>query len=80
MTLQLEHVLAGIGLRTGEKQRDADVDGISRGIEEIRQRGVTCAGNSPTSVAAISGVLGPETRTMPTPPRPAGVAAATMVS
>src|SRR2546423_6428072 len=30
--------------------------------------------------AATSGTLGPETRTMPTPPRPGGVAAATMVS
>src|SRR5262245_3367228 len=38
------------------------------------------AGSSPTRIAAISGVLGPETRTTPTPPRPGGVAAATMVS
>src|SRR4029077_8464362 len=30
--------------------------------------------------AATSGTLGPERRTMPTPPRPGGVAAATMVS
>src|SRR5687768_10401830 len=37
-------------------------------------------GTSPSMTAAISGALGPETRTMPIPPRPGGVAAATMVS
>jgi hypothetical protein len=41
VTLQLEHVLAGIGLGPREKQRDADVDGVARPVEESRQRGVT---------------------------------------
>src|SRR3569833_686020 len=38
------------------------------------------AGSSPRTTAAISGTFGPETRTMPTPPRPGGVAVATIVS
>src|SRR6185312_7876325 len=37
-------------------------------------------GSSPSSTAAISGTRGPETRTIPIPPLPGGVAAATMVS
>ena len=81
MALQLEHVLAGVGMRAGKEQREADVDGLRR-LASRKRASVACraAGSSPTSVAAISGVFGPETRTTPTPPRPGGVAAATMVS
>ncbi len=80
--LQFEHVFAGVGMRPRKEQRDADVDRVAaarsmkrreRGVARRRQFSQRC-------VAAISGALGPETRTTPTPPRPGGDAAATMVS
>src|SRR5688500_10988791 len=37
-------------------------------------------GKAPSSAAAMRGTSGPETRTTPIPPRPAGVAIAAMVS
>jgi hypothetical protein len=37
-------------------------------------------GRVPSICAAIAGVFGPEIRTMPMPPRPGGVALATIVS
>jgi hypothetical protein len=37
-------------------------------------------GSRPSSARAIAATCGPEIRTMPTPPRPGGVAAAMMVS
>jgi hypothetical protein len=44
VALQFEDVFAGIGLRSGKEQRDADVDGLAGAIEEARQRGVASLG------------------------------------
>src|SRR5262249_19017972 len=49
----------------------------SRKRAKVALRGT---GRSPRITAAISGTFGPDTRTIPTPPRPGGVAAATIVS
>src|SRR5688572_33299196 len=49
----------------------------SRNEAEVARRGL---GNCPRTGSAIRGTAGPETRTAPTPPRPAGVAIAAMVS
>ena len=38
------------------------------------------SGNLPSSCSLICGTVGPDIRTMPTPPRPGGVATAAMVS
>ena len=40
MALQLEHVLAGVGVRRGEEQGEADVDGLARRIQETGQSGL----------------------------------------
>src|SRR6185369_4609781 len=59
---------------------------ISPGLPSVpasRQRlkeAMRGAGNSPNSDCAMAGTIVPDTRTIATPPRPGGVAAATMVS
>src|SRR5947207_15263881 len=49
----------------------------SRKLARTARRG---SGSRPRSCMAISGTAGPDTRTMPMPPRPAGVAIAAIVS
>ena len=81
VAVQLEHVLTGIGMRRGEIQRQPAIDRSALGIAESR-----CGGDArrrrPTSRARRSGrhFSGPTARTIAMPPRPGGVAAATMVS
>jgi hypothetical protein len=78
--LQLEHVLAGVGVRRREVQRQALVDGApsaSRKGSSVAWRGASVR----PQTAAISGPeSAPEARTMPTAPRPGAVAMATMGS
>ena len=81
MSVQLEHVFAGVGMRRRKEQREPGIDRLALPIQEAREgRARAAAGSSPTMIAAISGAFGPERRTIPMPPRPGGVAAATMVS
>src|SRR5688572_26853724 len=49
----------------------------SRNEVAVARRG---SGNCPKTSSAIRGTAGPETRTMPIPPRPGGVAIAAIVS
>src|SRR5690349_6961467 len=50
---------------------------VSRNEASVATRGVTAR---PITDCMMCGARGPDTRTMPRPPRPAGVATATMVS
>ena len=81
VALQLEYVLAGIGVRGRKVQHEP---GIERARPRASRKRVNVArragGSSPRRTVPICGAFGPEMRTMPMPPRPGGVAAATMVS
>ena len=80
MALQFEHVLAGERVRRREIQREAVIDGSPRRRENCASRARRGAGMPPSIARAIRGTSGPDTRTMPTAPRPGGLAIATMVS
>jgi hypothetical protein len=41
MGLQFQHVFPGVGVRRGEVQRQAAVDGLALCVQEIQQRGVS---------------------------------------
>ena len=77
MGLQFQHVLAGVGVGRREMDRQALVDGAAVGRAE-RQVGCfarfqRAAAERPATMAATER---PETRTMPTAPRPGAVAMA----
>ena len=81
VAVQLEHVLAGVGVRRGKEERKPRIERFRRSRPESGAKvAARAGGSSPSIAAAICGTFGPETRTMPIPPRPGGVAAATMVS
>ena len=41
MGLKFEHILPGVGMRTGEVQQDSAIDDVALSVAEIRQRRVT---------------------------------------
>ena len=80
VAVQLEDVLAGVGMRSGEEEREAGIDRILRGIEEAGKSGPA---RQRQLAEQHGGDFGhPRTRNAyyPDPPLPGGVAAATMVS
>ena len=80
MAVQLQHVLAGVGVRRRKEQRQAGIERLALRVEKAREGGAARRGQLPAQEDAELGTFGPEMRTMPMPPRPGGVAAATMVS
>ena len=78
--LELEHVLAGVRGGGGEEQHEAGVDRRAGAIAKGREVATRGGGTAPTSALAIAALRGPDTRTMPMPPRPGGVAMAAIVS
>ena len=77
VALQLQHRLAGIGMRRREVESDALVDASPANRSEGRQPRL---GQAAEDRSRDPRHFGPETRTTPIPPRPAGVAIAAMVS
>ena len=80
MPLELEDGFAGVGMRRRESTTRCPrrrARRARRGTSEKRPSG---SGSCPITLSAICGTAGPDTRTMPIPPRPAGVAMAAMVS
>src|SRR5687767_2892917 len=53
---------------------------LPRASRKLQSVALRASGSRPIRVSAISATAGPEMRTMPMPPRPAGVATAAMVS
>ena len=81
VSLQFQHVLAGVGGRIREVQQQAAIDQRTvRMAESARSGRNAVCGGRPSSACAISGTAGPETRTTPTPAAPAALAMAAMVS
>ena len=92
MGRDLDYILPGVGVRSGERRHDGLVDGCdpeNRMGPECRpgparrrewREPASSGRRGRTSWAAISQASGPESRTMPMPPRPGGVATAAMVS
>ncbi len=78
--LQLEHVFAGERMRARKEQRQTGVDGCAVGVEKLAQLGTAWFRHGPEQGRAIACVCGPDTRTMPMPPRPGAVAIAAIVS
>ena len=77
---QLDNVLPGVGARRGEQRGDHPI-GQFAGVErrKVARRG----SRGPVSVVSAPAMVraaGPLIRTTPMPPRPGGVAIATMVS
>ncbi len=78
--LQLQHVFAGVGVRRGKVDRQALVDraaAASRNGRKVAWRGTS---GRPHSAAISAERSRPDTRTMPTAPRPGAVAIATIGS
>ncbi len=79
--VQFEHVLAGERMRRREEQRQRRCrsarPSAPRRCEAPRR---AAAARRPTETRRSIGTAGPETRTMPMPPRPAAVAIAAIVS
>ena len=80
VALQLQHVLAGVGVRGREVQHEPGIERRAGRVEEAREGGAARRRQLARRTVPICGTCGPEMRTMPMPPRPGGVAAATMVS
>ena len=59
MPLQLEHVLACVGMRSREEQRETHVDGVAGPIVELRQCRVTGFGQVTHQRGGDLGHLGP---------------------
>ena len=78
--VQLEHVLAGEGMGRGKEQREAGIERLAVRVAKTVERGdARLRAAAEHRARQWRGPAGPEMRTMPTPPRPAGVARATMV-
>ncbi len=80
VALQFQHVFAGKGVRPREPQRDALIEGGAGSVAERQIVSVARLRQLAEQRLATSLALLPEMRRMPTPPRPGGVAWATMVS
>ncbi len=80
VALQLQHILAGEAVGGLEQQGYALIQRLALLVPEGQIFGITHPGSLPSTISATRSAAGPETRTMPTPPRPGAVAWATMVS
>ena len=79
--VQLEHVLAGVGMRRRKVEREPLVERLAARVAERREGGHARRERlRATSAAAMAGTPAPDTRTTPMPPRPGGVAIAAIVS
>ena len=76
---ELDDVLAGVGMRRRKKCRD-DLVARRRCGANVAWRGSRGRSRRDQACARSSSCLGPLRRTTPMPPRPGGVATATMVS
>ncbi len=81
VAVQFEHGLAGVGMRRREIQRQPFIERCAVGAQETRAlRVARLAAAGRATPRRSRGACGPEMRTMPMPPRPGGLAVATMVS